>query len=277
MGLAVAEALAKRGGWEIHLIDMNVSAGEKAAASLPATFHQANCISYPSLSAAFKAVFVANSRLDFVFANAGIAERVPFYKRHDTGIEPPPPFDLSVVDICLDSVVLTSYLALHYFRLTREDVDKNLVMTASCGGIYPSYYSPTYAAAKHGVVGLMRSIAKSYYLNDKIRVNAVCPGVVKTNLLTKGEWGNFPDEFFTPVEKIVETVLILVDGKDKTEGNRIDGAPEILTIPEGKKGVLWGEAVEISGLNHYYREASKLSDASMRAVMKATDIDVLES
>ena len=67
-------------------------------------------------------------------------------------------------------------------------------MTASCGGIYPSYYSPTYSAVKHGVVGFMRSIAKHFWLNDKIRVNAICPGVVKTNLLAAKEWGSFPDD-----------------------------------------------------------------------------------
>jgi len=276
MGLAVAQALSKRGSWDIHIIDMNTSAGEAAATSLPATFHYANCTSYPSLSSVFKTVFLSTSRLDFVFANAGIAEKTNFYAHHDTGIEPPPPFDLRVVDICLDSVVLTSYLALHYFRLTKVDgVDKSLVMTASCGGIYPSYYSPTYSAAKHGIVGLMRSLAKSYWINDKIRVNAICPGVVKTNLLTATEWGSFPEEYFTPVEKIVESVLILVDGKDGTAENRIDGEPELL--PGGKKNVLWGEAVEISGTNHYYREAPKICDEAMRAVMKATDMPELKS
>jgi NAD(P)-dependent dehydrogenase (short-subunit alcohol dehydrogenase family) len=40
----------------------------------------------------------------------------------------------------------------------------------------------------------MRSIAKHFWLNDKIRVNAICPGVVKTNLLAAKEWGSFPDD-----------------------------------------------------------------------------------
>ena len=150
MGLAVAQALAARGNWDIHLIDMNPTAGEAAAASLPATFHQADCTSYPSLSSAFSTIFACTSRLDFVFAKAGIAEKVNFYA-HYPGADPPPPFDLRVVDIFLDSVILTSYLALHYFHLTDPEkklqegkrVDKSLVMTGSCGGLYPSYCSPT--------------------------------------------------------------------------------------------------------------------------------------
>jgi len=205
-----------------------------------------------------------------VFANAGIAEKTNFYETHDTGIEPPPPISLLVANISLDAVILTSYLALHYFRLSKVDKqDKTLIMTASCGGIYPSYYSPTYSAAKHGVVGLMRSIAKSYWTFDKIRVNAICPGVVKTNLLTAKEWENFPEQYFTPVEKIVEGVLILLDGEDPVKNNRIDAVID-------KGGVLWGEALEISGMNHYYREAPKVCDDAMQAVMKATDIQELE-
>ena len=182
------------------------------------------------------------------------------------------------MEICLDAVITTSYLALHYFRLSPKsgeaDVDKVLIMTASCGGLYPSYYSPTYAAAKHGVVGFMRSIAKHYYLKDGIRVNAICPGVVKTGLLSENEWGNFPEAYFTPVEKIVGVVEMLVEGRDGgEEGARIDGVGIGM---RAKDGVLWGEAVEISGERYYYREAPKMCDDAMRAVMEATDIEELE-
>ena len=156
-------------------------------------------------------------------------------------------------------------------------MNKSLIMTASCGGIYPSPYSPTYSAAKHGVVGFMRSIAKSFWTFEGIRVNAICPGTVKTNLLTSTEWKNFPEEFFTPVEKIVESVLILLDGEDEVVGNRIDeGERGKENSSRGKDGVLWGQALEISGNNHYYRDAPKFCDDAMRAVMKATDIQELK-
>lgn len=278
MGLAVAEALSSRGNWDIHLIDLHTTSGEAAASSLSATFHRADVTSYDSLSSVFKTVFQVSSRLDFVFANAGIAEKNNFYAAHNTGIEPPPELNLSCVTICLDSVITTAYLALHYFRLSPSGIDKTLVCTASCGGIYPSYYSPTYAAAKHGVVGFMRSIAKHFWIDDRVRVNAICPGVVKTNLLTAREWENFPEQFFTPVGKIVEVVLFLVDGEDPTEGKRVDedGGERAAIASGAKGGVLWGEAVEISGDRHYYRDAPRLCDDAMQAVMKATDIEELQ-
>lgn len=275
MGLAVAQALAARGDWDLHLVDMNPDMGSKAASALSATFHQADVTKYSSLATVFKNVFQKSGRLDFVFANAGIAEKANFYARHNTGILPPPEPDLLVSSVLYDAVVLTSHLALHYFRQSPKDssTDQSLVMTASCGGIYPSYYSPIYSGAKHGVVGFMRSIAKHFWTDDHIRVNAICPGTVKTNLLTTKEWSNFPDEYFTPVEKIVETVLILVDGKDTTpkEKTRIDGDAT------SKGGVLWGEAVEVSGRNHYFREVPHWSDAGMQAVMKATDTKELDN
>lgn len=267
MGLAVAQALSAKGGWSLHLVDMNPTAGASAVAALGshAHFHQCNVTSYAALGAVFKAVFLAEQRLDFVFANAGIAERGNFYGTHDTDVEPPPQPDLLVSTICLDAVYTTSYLALHYFRLSpqpEKGESRNLVMTASCGGLYPSSYSPMYSAAKHGVVGFMRSIAR-HFLKDQIRVNAICPGVVKTNLLSSKEWGNFPDEYFTPVKTIVKVVVILVEGVDPEKGVG--------------QNVLWGKAVEVSGKNHYYREQPEYCDEAMRAVMKATEVEELGS
>jgi NAD(P)-dependent dehydrogenase (short-subunit alcohol dehydrogenase family) len=66
-----------------------------------------------------------------------------------------------------------------------------------------------YAGTKSGVVNFMRSIAKAYYFNDRVRVNTINPGTVKTNLLDSEAWKQFPDSYFTPVEKIVEVVLMV--------------------------------------------------------------------
>ena len=118
MGLAVAQLLASRGYWHIHLVDLNVERGAAAASSIgsSAYFHQTNIASYDSLASTSKQVYETQKRINFVPANAGIAEHADFYATHDT--DPPPPvagLD-PIVDIDLKSVVSTSYLALHYFR-----------------------------------------------------------------------------------------------------------------------------------------------------------------
>jgi len=264
MGLETAIKLVARTDWNVHILDYNEKSGKEAAKKLgaSATFHQVDVTSYNSLGAVFKNIFVPEKRLDFVFANAGIGEKANFYVEHDTGIEPPPPPPemLAIVNVCLNGVIMTAWLAQHYFRLSPKG-DKSLVITASCGALYPSYYSPIYTSTKHGVLGFMRSIAPNFWRADGIRVNAVLPGTVKTNLLTPEEWKNFPEEYFTPVEKVVEVVLIFIDGKDAVKG-------------EGQ-GILKGKAIECSGNNHYYRDQPKYCDEGMRVVMQSTDKEEL--
>lgn len=64
MGLAVATSLAARSDWELHLVDLNPSAGAAAAQSLPsAVFHQADVANYDSLASTFKDMFRETGRL----------------------------------------------------------------------------------------------------------------------------------------------------------------------------------------------------------------------
>lgn len=151
MGLAVAKALSDRGGWHLHLLDLNSDRGEQASKHVPnSTFHQVNICDYDAFANIFQKVFDQEGILDFVFANAGIVERFNFYDSHPSG-KPPPPPDQTVIDINLKAVINTSWLAQHYLRQSTKSENKNLVMTASVGGLYRAQASPSYCAAKHGV------------------------------------------------------------------------------------------------------------------------------
>lgn len=57
-----------------------------------------------------------------------------------------------------------------------------LLYTASTSGLAGSPFSPVYSAAKHGVVGFTRALAKRYAA-ENIRANAICPGPVDTPML----------------------------------------------------------------------------------------------
>ena len=151
MGLAVAKALSERGAWHLHLLDLNDERGKQAAKDVPkSTFHKVNISDYEAFATVFQKVFDTEGRLDFVFANAGIVERFNFYDAHPDG-KPPPAPDQTVIDINLKAVINTSWLAQHYFRQSTQSENKNLVMTASVGGLYRCQVSPSYCAAKHGV------------------------------------------------------------------------------------------------------------------------------
>lgn len=150
MGLAVAQALSQRSDWEVHILDMNNDAGTKVAAEVPrVVFHQTNVAQYDSLSASVRSAFESQGRFDFVFANAGVVERKNFYGTHAEGVDVPPELDQSSIDIDLKGVTATAYLALHYFRQSpHKGQGATMVLNSSCGGLYPSYYSPLYTAAK---------------------------------------------------------------------------------------------------------------------------------
>ena len=154
MGLDLAKALDHRGGWKIHILGRNAERLAQASSELPsATVHKADVGEYQDLAAAFQAIFREISRIDFVFANAGVIERTNFYANHaDAGSRddsPPPELDHTTLDVDLKGLAFTAYLALHYFRLSpHRGQGAHLVINASCGGLYPAYYAPLYSAAK---------------------------------------------------------------------------------------------------------------------------------
>jgi NAD(P)-dependent dehydrogenase (short-subunit alcohol dehydrogenase family) len=59
-----------------------------------------------------------------------------------------------------------------------------IVNTASVAGLTGSPGLPAYVASKHGVVGLTRAAALEYG-REKIRVNCVCPGPIRTPMMSR--------------------------------------------------------------------------------------------
>lgn len=185
IGLAVAEALASRGGWDIHLFDRNNATGANVANKLNATFYHVDVTDYDNLAKAFASAYSAHKRIDFVFANAGVAPQpgdIP--EKQEQSDAPPAPPKLEIIDINLRSVIHTTHLAAHYFGLCSPSSSaRSLVITASAAGLYGSPTLPVYAATKHGVVGWTRSIAPVLWKEAGVRVNAICPGLVRTSIM----------------------------------------------------------------------------------------------
>lgn len=58
----------------------------------------------------------------------------------------------------------------------------SMIFTSSISGLVGSRKSPVYAVTKHALIGLMRSLAIAHG-QDRIRVNAICPGLTQTAML----------------------------------------------------------------------------------------------
>lgn len=65
----------------------------------------------------------------------------------------------------------------------------------------------------------MRSVAEWYYTTDKIRVNALCPSIVRTDILPDAVWDKLPDEAFTPLNVVTKVVLMFIDGDNITDSS----------------------------------------------------------
>lgn len=96
-----------------------------------------------------------------------------------------------LLDVLVMGPVCMTQAALPALKASRAEGGGAILFTASGLGLHGRPMIAMYSAAKHAIVGLMRSLALEFG-PDGLRVNAVCPGIVDTPLVraTTTAWGD---------------------------------------------------------------------------------------
>ena len=125
-----------------------------------------------AVARAFRDAIVANGPLSIVVANAGAAESAPFARTSLDAFN-------RMIAVNLTGVFLT--LREGARAMVGADWGR-LIVIASMAGLYGYSYAAPYCAAKHGAVGLVRTLAMELS-GSGITVNAICPGYTETPML----------------------------------------------------------------------------------------------
>ena len=168
IGAAAAAELAEAGA-KLSLLGRRVDPLQATAAKAGGSVIQCDVTDSERVRAAFEEARAANGPIDLLVVNAGIAESAPFHKMKRESWDRIIATNLTAAFECAQAAI---------GDLLKSD-NGRLVFVASVASLKGVPYAAHYAASKHGLLGLMRSLAAEY-AKTNLTVNAVCPGYVDT-------------------------------------------------------------------------------------------------
>jgi 3-hydroxybutyrate dehydrogenase len=162
----------------------------------PGLPHTADLATREGNRGAVAAAIARFGRLDAVVANAGLQH-----------VSPVAEFDEDQWDRIV-AVLLTSpfLLAKHAWPALRESGDGRFVAIASAHALAASPFKAAYVSAKHGVLGLVKTLALEG-AEHGITATAVCPGYVRTPLVER-QISDQAKAHGLPEDRVLEEVIL---------------------------------------------------------------------
>lgn len=216
IGRAIAERLVAD-GWQVLSVDLRPDPdgpGEPLAADLAT--REGNRAAIDEALARF-------GRLDAIVPNAGFQHVAPVER-----------FPEDRWDALLALLLTSPFLLARYgWDALRASGDGRIVVIASVHGLVASPFKAGYIAAKHGVLGLVKTLALEGAA-DGIAAAAVCPGYVRTPLVEQ-QVAAQAETHGIPVERVEEEVMLAAQAlKEMLDPSDVAAAVAWLLGPQGR-------------------------------------------
>lgn len=238
IGKRIAEVYAQAGG-RVAIADLKLDAAEAAAQSIREAGGQALAVAMDVTDEQQVVDGVAKvvtewDRVDVLVSNAGIqiVNKITDFSLADWK---------KMLAIHLDGAFLTSRECLRDMEKRKEG--GAIIYMGSVHSHLASKLKAPYVTAKHGLLGLCRTVAREAG-EYGVRANVICPGFVRTPLVDK----QIPEqakEFGITEEEVVRDIMLkdTVDGEFTTVD---DVANVALTLAAFETNALTGQSIVVS-------------------------------
>ena len=226
IGRATAELFARNGA-SLAILDIDGDAAQVSAASL-GRMHRAYAVDVTDKAACDKAIReIADhfGRIDVLINNAGITQP----KRIADIL--PSDYD-AILNVNLRGTLQMSQAAIPVFRRQKSGslICMSSVSAQRGGGVFGG---PHYSAAKAGVLGLSKDMARELAV-DGVRVNAICPGLIDTDITG----GKLTEEMKKEIIKTIPLGRI---------GRASDVADACLFLASDLSSYITGSVIDVNG------------------------------
>ncbi|KAM0719915.1 hypothetical protein Q7P37_004050 [Cladosporium fusiforme] len=182
IGATTVKLLANQGA-SVVFGDTNTAAARRLCdAHTSATFVKCDVTHYSDIYNLFKQAREIHGHVDHAISCAGIFEQGDWFDPNLT-VEnvKDDPGNTKVLDVNVLGTLHFARIAAPFLRERQQETDdKSLTLLSSVNAFRESPGLYLYQTSKHAIHGVLRSSRKILYERDRIRVNALCPGVTDT-------------------------------------------------------------------------------------------------